>query len=589
MRRLNLLLATLLICGGAAHAETVTVELKVRGGDDCLELRSGYQSGAGLRLAACNGDARQLFRVRPNGAGHELRSVASGQCLDAPPGTRVQQYPCHGGATQQWDFELSPWAEQSDLQSADHGFVLRNAHTGGFLGDDYDNVVQTSDSRAVELDLTVAQMGTSGTYIDGSLHYTSGALSLRNTARNGQCLDVPGSRVGRAYVQGAYECNGGDNQRWSFRSARRGEFEIVAGHSRQCLDVPPYDAPAIYAQQYPCHHGANQRFQMRYMGNDLVDVRTLRGQCLGLHTYGGNWLIAGDCQDVWSRWRLGPALPVAGPPQLMVPAHGATVPSKPEFDWAGSPFAEDYLLCVARPGVSCPTHEVPVGTNPGVVVVRTRETAFGPRPAPVLGVANPGLDLLQFADSTVNWTVASCQNGRCAYQQSVRTMHVVPQWQVDAVLENVMVRDDCDNVSDGEWRLAVLLSAGLRADADLWSNNSVDVGNNAVRSVSAHLSGVRANQSVRLSVGGVECDNDGVWAILSVFSGIPGLIGVVQDRLQTCGFEEAAEWSGDNDDLGSESYSLSPAQWQAGGRYWVRASDGCGDYTAHFRVGATRR
>jgi hypothetical protein len=78
------------------------------------------------------------------------------------------------------------------------------------------------------------------------------------------CLDVAGaSQQSQALVQ-QFPCNGGDNQRFSFRHVS-GDFNmVVARHSGMCLDVRGSStADLAPIQQFPCHGGSNQQWRIR--------------------------------------------------------------------------------------------------------------------------------------------------------------------------------------------------------------------------------------------------------------------------------------------------------------------------------------
>ncbi|WP_223167811.1 RICIN domain-containing protein [Nonomuraea sp. SYSU D8015] len=60
---------------------------------------------------------------------------------------------------------------------------------------------------------------------------------------------------------GTIRGNGGSNQRWEVRDLGTGYYQIVAGHSGKCLDVPSSStADGTRLIQYTCTSGQNQQF-----------------------------------------------------------------------------------------------------------------------------------------------------------------------------------------------------------------------------------------------------------------------------------------------------------------------------------------
>jgi hypothetical protein len=91
-------------------ADAQYVELVARHSGQCLDVTGGsVANGTPVIQWPCHGGANQEWVLVPTGTGHYFATVQhSGQCLDVSgastmPGTPVIQYPCHGGANQQWD------------------------------------------------------------------------------------------------------------------------------------------------------------------------------------------------------------------------------------------------------------------------------------------------------------------------------------------------------------------------------------------------------------------------------------------------------------------------------------------------------
>ncbi len=92
-----------------------------------------------------------------------------------------------------------------------------------------------------------------------------------------------------------------------------------------------------------------------------------------------------------------------------------------------------------------------------------------------------------------------------------------------------------------------------------------------------------------------DCDNDGIWTLANVFSGIKGVVDTVMNWTQTCGGEEPGEMSGRNDRVGIVQCSFKPNGWMNTRAYPFRLiSPGgmdCGDnpYTAYFEITSQAR
>ncbi|MFI9719370.1 RICIN domain-containing protein [Streptomyces sp. NPDC052396] len=101
-------------------------------------------------------------------------------------------------------------------------------------------------------------------------------------ANSRKCADVPGfSTQDKTRVE-QYTCNGGANQRWTFRYLGDLLYTVSNVNSGKCLDVPGFssqDKTAI--EQYPCNGGTNQQWRLRPLGNgywEMVNVSS--GKCL---------------------------------------------------------------------------------------------------------------------------------------------------------------------------------------------------------------------------------------------------------------------------------------------------------------------
>lgn len=116
--------------------------------------------------------------------------------------------------------------------------------------------------------------------------------------RQNYCVDVSEishSAGARVYMWG---CWGGQNQEWKYDPATKA---IKVKHSGQCLDVSGWGTGDLTPlQQYPCHGGENQQFDLNGVGNGMVEIRPrhVRDKCLDVYggqTHDGAQLIQYQC------------------------------------------------------------------------------------------------------------------------------------------------------------------------------------------------------------------------------------------------------------------------------------------------------
>jgi endoglucanase len=110
----------------------------------------------------------------------------------------------------------------------------------------------------------------------------TGAVTL--TARHsGKCADVISASTADNAAVAQYVCNGGTNQRWTFRNLNNGYFQIVAQHSGKCLNVEAAStANSARITQLTCNSSAqNQQWQVQDAGSGYVAlVARHSGKCL---------------------------------------------------------------------------------------------------------------------------------------------------------------------------------------------------------------------------------------------------------------------------------------------------------------------
>ena len=152
-------------------------------------------------------------------------------------------------------------------------------------------------------------------------------------------------------------------------------------------------------------------------------------------------------------------------------------------------------------------------------------------------------------------------------------------------LRSIMVIDDCDNVSQGDWIIA--FSGVQMRDPEAISFSVFPSINRSVHVSSGHetrinrsisLERVPVGEEIQLAVTAVDCDTDG--QSLPGYFLIPGFPISVEgtpelDRrpippwgLPDCdGEEEVLELSGNDDNAGSAALRLVPNQWARGGQF----------------------
>jgi hypothetical protein len=119
------------------------------------------------------------------------------------------------------------------------------------------------------------------------------------------------------------------------------------------------------------------------------------------------WLH-GDTVYICNTAHLRPLLWQLPAPELRR-ADGPVQILRPNFSWSRVVGADSYLLCVSKPGVTCPTQPV---NNTNTVVVARLSGFYTPPPDQAL---------VQFAGQTVHWTAAACNaTFGCVYQTQIK-------------------------------------------------------------------------------------------------------------------------------------------------------------------------
>lgn len=184
-------------------------------------------------------------------------------------------------------------------------------------------------------------------------------------------------------------------------------------------------------------------------------------------------------------------------------------------------------------------------------------------------------------------------------------------YDVRVTMTELQVHDDCDNVSKGDWYVALGSSGHSAAGPDgefaVWpsttSASNVDTGDVVTPNLVNRFV-ARGDSDLHIVVGAVDCDGNGAaWFLPVVGVPVPPLMHLLAPYEQTLasvdcsGEEEFWEYSGGNDYLDYTELVLSPPQWRTGGSFTIvagaKARSACGSdgppFTASITLQATRR
>ncbi|MBV7328547.1 RICIN domain-containing protein [Chloroflexi bacterium TSY] len=128
------------------------------------------------------------------------------------------------------------------------------------------------------------------------------------SANSGLCLDISAHSIENGGNIQQYECHYGNNQRWQLVKLGS-HYKIVSVHSGLCLDVSGHSvANGGNIQQYGCHYGKNQRWRLVQVGSEYEIISVRSGLCLDVTSLsvenGGNIQQYGCHQGANQRWRL---------------------------------------------------------------------------------------------------------------------------------------------------------------------------------------------------------------------------------------------------------------------------------------------
>jgi hypothetical protein len=138
----------------------------------------------------------------------------------------------------------------------------------------------------------------------GTITGQGGPFESLTARHSGRCADV----TSQSYAAGAeikqYDCNSGGNQRFWFRSAGSGYYNLVARHSALCVQEN-----ATTVTQQGCGTGTNQQWSVVAASGSYVTIRSrATGECLDVNggsTANGAALITYTCNGAtnqqWTR------------------------------------------------------------------------------------------------------------------------------------------------------------------------------------------------------------------------------------------------------------------------------------------------
>lgn len=138
----------------------------------------------------------------------------------------------------------------------------------------------------------------------GTITGQGGPFETLTARHSGKCADV----TSQSYAAGAqlkqYDCNGGGNQRFWFRNAGSGYYNLMARHSSLCVQEN-----STTVTQESCGTGTNQQWSVVVASGSYVTIRSrATGECLDVNggsTANGAALITYACNggtnQQWTR------------------------------------------------------------------------------------------------------------------------------------------------------------------------------------------------------------------------------------------------------------------------------------------------
>lgn len=231
---------------------------------------------------------------------YQVVPLLSNKCADVTGSTtQLIQKECVSGAA----------AQQFDI----------SATSGGYY-----KVVSTSNSQAWTVNGSATTDGTalvratfSGTTNQQYFFMRNGAGYVIQARHSNKCLEMKDWNTADGGLMQQSACVGGSNQTFvlkptgtDFGSVSDGRYRVTAKHSGKCLDVQNSSlSNGVQLEQYSCNNGANQQFDITYVGGSRYEIRNVNsGKCVdlnGSNTANGANVQQYDCNRTNAqRWAI---------------------------------------------------------------------------------------------------------------------------------------------------------------------------------------------------------------------------------------------------------------------------------------------
>jgi hypothetical protein len=194
---------------------------------------------------------------------------------------------------------------------------------------------------------------------------------------------------------------------------------------------------------------------------------------------------------------------------------------------------------------------------------------------------------------------------------AARMAKLAPTYDIELTLDDILVRDDCDSVTDGDWMLFYSLAEYRdgafharttgRYPAEGRGSFNIESGHTKPLGRTLRLGAVNQASELWLTIAAMDCDQDSpfTWPLTAPAAWGSAVSGGGDTSFATwassCGGEEWTEVSGANDRVGSYLIRLPRDRWQRGGAFSGEPADftpaDCGrsPFTPYFRIRATER
>jgi hypothetical protein len=137
----------------------------------------------------------------------------------------------------------------------------------------------------------------------GTITGTSATYETLTARHSAKCADVPGQSLLTGVALSQYTCNGGNNQKFWFKSVGSGYYELMTRHSSLCLTEN-----ATGVTQENCATATTQQWSVTASGSYVLLKSRASGECLdvnGASTANSAALITYTCNggtnQQWTR------------------------------------------------------------------------------------------------------------------------------------------------------------------------------------------------------------------------------------------------------------------------------------------------